>query len=772
MESALSLRLQQARQRFFVGRSVEMLAWQTALNAENWPVPIWHIYGLGGIGKTSLLRQWRRVAGESGVQFLCLDAREFEPNSESFCAALREGLSENLGVRAEATSPQALCGLIGAISGRVVLEIDTFELLSSLDGWLRANFLPFLPANCAVTLAGRDPLPMTWRGDSGWWELVRSFNLGALSECESSEYLARRGIASGAQKLWLNWAHGHPLALSLAADVWLQQPSSQHAQSLLTPENLGEVIEERLGPADVPQLVGSLLHHLVDEVPSPAHRAALEACGIVAVMSEELLAEMLAGAFPSAHDSGLVAHPDSHALFEWVRGLSVMQSNRFGIFPHDLVREVLVADVRWRSPQWHGELHRSARNHYLRLIHQTSGAAQQRAIFGCIFLHRQSPGVAPYLHWGDSQLSLDVVRNGEIDEILRWIETHEGPQSRQIGAHWFALQPQNWLAVRDGNGAAQGFVFQLALQNAQLTHLEADPGALAAWKYLETHAPLRAGEGATLFRFWMDKTAYQSVSASQSLIFVQSARHHITTPHLAFSFFPCAQPGFWQDGFAYADFSRLSSADFEIDGANFANFGHDWRARPVVEWLELLSRREMQSVAVETPPEQNMVARSFEFLDETAFNAALRKALRLWSDGAALRRNPLLKTEMVHCRALQIAANSHSGMATAPSSAAFVPSTDEKILALRSLLREAVAALAVAPRAEKQYRALNLVYGRGILSQEAAADAMNVSHSSFRRYLRAALLFLGDFLWQRQNSRVEIPTGHNFPISEQNLNLF
>ena len=74
--------------------------------------------------------------------------------------------------------------------------------------------------------------------------------------------------------------------------------------------------------------------------------------------------------------------------------------------------------------------------------------------------------------------------------------------------------------------------------------MSADPAACAAWRYLETHAPLRPGEKATLFRFWMARDTYQAVSATQSLIFVHVALHYLITPGSSFYLLPMRQGRF------------------------------------------------------------------------------------------------------------------------------------------------------------------------------------------------------------------------------------
>ena len=756
MPSALYNRLQQARQRLFVGRLPEIAEWRRALEAPEWPYPVWYIHGLGGMGKTSLLREWKRLASESSVTVVTIDARDFEPVAESFCEALREALGESsISVPAPATA-STLAAALEKVDSRVALQVDTCEMLQPLDRWLRDVFLPELPANVTVVMAGREPLGMAWHSDAGWQELVRDFNLNALLQPEVEDYLQRRGVEAGAHGNLLRWTHGHPLALSLATDIWLQQSGVP-----LSPETFGSLGNEEFQPGDLPQLVGPLLAHLVREVPGPAHRAALEACAIVAVMSEELLRDMIGKGVPGEQGT-----PDVHQLFEWLRSLSIVQSNRFGIFPHDLAREVLVADVRWRDSAWHQELHHRAREHYLRYMHRSSGAEQQRAIFDCVFLHRLSPAVAAYMQWHDSHCSLEAARPGEIEGLLAAVEKHEGKASRKLAARWFELQPEGIVVVRDQGGAAQGFVFQLALHRASAADIEADPGASAAWKYLASHAPLRSDEGATLFRFWMDKDTYQDVGAIQSLIFVQAARHYITTSNLAYSFFPCVVPDFWREGFVYADLERLPEADFEVGGQTFGTYGHDWRARPVLAWLDLLSQREMQSVGVapltSLPPAESA---TFRILSEDEFAIAVRGALRDWSNMAALRRNPLLETAGVHHRARQIAAQTAAGAGSSVT-------PDEQVTALRSLLREARESLALAPRQDRAYRALELVYGRRALSQEAAAAAMDVSLSSFRRYLRTAITFIEKSLWHREMNGDSNDETHVIHKIEQNMTLF
>lgn len=796
MNAPLSNRLQQARERLFVGRAAQLDPFARALELEAWPRAVWHLHGLGGIGKTTLLRQWKRQAQEAGALVVSLDGRDFEPTPGAFCQCLRAALIEISQTEiASPATPQSLCEALAQMPRRVVLQIDTLELLVPLDPFWREKFLPLLPQNAVLLLAGRDELPLAWRGDAALWSEVESFNLAALSPLESQIYLEKRGIQAPFWAQLLSWTHGHPLALSLAADVWQQQAgtlgfakpnapdqtestpkpgagdgdaraaigasaatnSTTARASGQTDGSLGETngagaapsSPELVGPRDLPELVGPLLEHLMREVPTPAHRAAVEACAIVRALTQELLAEMLAD-LPGAGWPGVEAQaPDFGAIFEWLRALSMVQSHRYGVFPHDIARELLVADLRFRTPDWHGELHRRAREYYLRRMENLSGPEQERAILDCIYLHRLSPVVAPYLRWNDSGLSLETARPDDFPALLAMIEAHEGAASRDLAQAHFAAQPEGAIVVRRSNGQAQGFIFQLALERATPEILVRDEGARQAHEWLRAQAPLRAGEVATMFRWWMDRDSYQNVGATQSLIFVQAVRHYITTPHLAFSFLTCAAPDFWESGFAYADLTRLPELDFRSGNQPLFVFGHDWRARPVLSWLELLSQREMQTVAPAIEPSPLAAGESFRVLDEAQWLAATHEALRCGGEIASLRANSLLDTALVQRHARHLAKQKPGATNGANNSA---PTLDERAVALRVLLGEAIEALGAAPRSAKSHRALELCFGRAALTQEAAALAMDVSHSSLRRYLGTGIAQVADALREREQA--------------------
>lgn len=693
MVARLAERLNRERQRRFVGRSAELLLFQKALNAPSLPFQVLHIYGPGGIGKTTLLQELVQISAQSGVSTCAIDARSIEPVVE----ALQEAMRRGMGLAHKVKVSEALANK----ATRFVLLIDTYETLAPLDGWLRDQFLPQVSAEVLVVLAGRDQPSLGWRTDPGWQGLVQLLPLTNLSRAESLGYLDSRSVPASQHAAVLDFTFGHPLALALASDLFAQRPNIVFR------------------PDDAPDMIHILLAQFVQRVPGPAHRAALESCALVRLISEDLLSAML-------------SMPDVHELFEWLRDLSFIEQGGHGLLPHDLVREALALDLRWRNPQWYAELHRRARAYYAAQIPQGNMRQQQRSLADYIFLHRHSPVVRPFFEWrAGGNLLPESARPGDWPGLLATIARHESSEAARIAEHWYERQPEGLLVLRAGDGSPAGLLWALDLQRASAADLQADPVALATWRYLENHAALRPGEVATLFRFWMASDSYQDVSAVQSLIFVHIVGHYLTTRDLAFSFFSCANPDFWAAVFSYADLRRIPELDFQLGERAYGVYGHDWRSVPPMAWLALLAERE-------TASEEQIVnlgaavAPSLVVLAEQEFAEALREALRDLARSDALAHSLLLRSRLITNRAGAQA------------------STGERVAALQALIRDSCEGLRSSPRDLKPYRALYHTYIQPAATQEQAAELLDLPFSTFRRHLKEGIARITASLWQAE----------------------
>jgi hypothetical protein len=687
MESAGTLGdlLAARRRRRFIGRTSEVELFQLALESPDPPFLLLHIHGPPGIGKTSLLDVLAGVAADAGARVVRLDGRDLVPSPPAVLQAL--------GVLEVPEEEGAIAGLSN--SGGLVVLFDTYERLSPLDDWLRTRLLPRLPATALTVVAGRTPPDSSWRADPAWRDLLRVVSLRNLTPEESRQYLQACGVDPDRQEQLVELAHGHPLGLSLLADVVVR--GGEAAADPLTPD-----------------LVGTLLQRFVEIVPSGLHRRALEVCAPARVTTEALLREVL----------GL---EDAHELFTWLRELSFVESGPEGVFPHDLARDALEADLRWRDPEGYRGVFRGVRGHINGRLQTSRGQEQQRAIADAKYLFRRLPGVGSPVDWEAwGQQYPEPARPGDRKPLLDLVLTWEGEASAAIAARWWERQPEGFFVVRGQDGVMGGFLALLDLTRASMQDIEADPGARAAWDYAMRHAAPRPTEMVTQSRFIVDREAYQGPSATLNATPILTMQRYLGTPNLAWDFLTLAEPERWDAYFAAADLPRAAGADFWVGGRRYGLFAHDFRQIPVDALLELVTER---ALAHDPTPSSPTVQPLLLVLSQPEFDDAVRQALRDLRRPDLLSRNPLLRTRLVRDRA-----------------------GDEKPVAatLEALVGAAVETLREHPRDDKLWRAVERTYVRPAATQERAAAALGLPFSTYRRHLTLGVDRVVAWLWDQE----------------------
>ena len=490
-------------------------------------------------------------------------------------------------------------------------------------------------------------------------------------------------------------SHGHPLTLSLAADVLARDPDVDLAAL----------------PAD---LGAALLRRLVAAVPSPAHRRALEVSAVARTTTQSLLRDVLGEG------------EDAHALFTWLAGLSVMEVGGHGVCPHDFVRDLLDADLRWRDPDGYRAVFRAIRAHAVHEVRGTEGRQQQGAIADLKFLFRNLRSVLSPISWDDlGQHDPDPAVAADRDDILRLVESAEGPRSAGLAGRWFDRQPEAFHVIRAAHGSVRGVVALLDLTAASAEDRAADPGTAAAWAYVERTAPARAGEVVTQCRFIVDADAYQGPSPTLNAVPIITMQRELGTPHLAWDVVTLADPDRWNDYFAAADLPRAVGADFLVGRRRFGLFAHDFRRVPLEVVTERWTERALADDALLLPAAA--AAPELLVLSHTDFDAAVRQAVRDLHRPDLLSLNPLLRTRLVA---------THAG---ASGTAGLV-----------ELVRAAAASLGADPRSDKPFRALDRTYLRASRTQESAAAVLGLPFSTYRRHLRQGLEGVVARLWERE----------------------
>ena len=83
--------LDEARRRTFVGRDAELSRFDDALGGRS-PRRVFLLHGVGGIGKSTLLGEFRERAMAAGRPTVLLDGREIDPSPDGLRAALARSL--------------------------------------------------------------------------------------------------------------------------------------------------------------------------------------------------------------------------------------------------------------------------------------------------------------------------------------------------------------------------------------------------------------------------------------------------------------------------------------------------------------------------------------------------------------------------------------------------------------------------------------------------------------------------------------------------------
>ena len=677
----LADRLEAARHGRFVGRETELKIFRSALLSDVSPFVVLHIYGPGGVGKTSLLHEYKRVTQTIGRTVILLDSRNIRPNPDDFQKIWQQALIENN----LTTEPSNL-----------VILLDTYELISPLDNWILHDFLPQMPPNVLIVIAGRNVPDSVWVSTPGWSELTHILPLRNLRPEESQTYLTIRGIPEQAHTRVLTLTHGHPLALSLVADVL----------------NQGDELET-FDPQLEADVVRVLLERFTTNIPDTQHRHALEICAHVRVTTETLLAAIL-------------GEDVAYSLFNWLRSLSFIQHGTQGVFPHDLARDVLDTDLRWRNPEAYQQLHRRIRLYYGQQLRQQG---QQSALSAdLIYQNRYLSAVNPFFDWETlNAVLMESATSDDYPTILEILEHHEGIEAIDVARYWWQKQPEGFTVFRTAQDTLLGFVVILMLPSILEMDTQVDPAIAAVQTFIQKYdSVIQPEKPINYVRFWMGREKYQ-VAETQSLVAMRAGGAWISNPQMSWTFAATAQAHLWQEMFAHFNFDYTGDADFVIGGHRYGVFTHDWRAESVKEWG---NRLEALQLGLEPPNKQKVTITSSSVLSlsEPEFVDAVKQALRDYTRPDILAENILMRSRII----TEIIENT--------------PSTSP----LQILIQEAADSLKGNPKDEKFYRAVYRTYLKPAPSQEAAAELLDLPLGTYRYRLAKGVERIADWLWRKE----------------------
>ncbi|WP_239613708.1 helix-turn-helix transcriptional regulator [Cohnella mopanensis] len=326
-EERRAVQIDQLERHYLVGRDFEIQYFLHQLIDGGQQGRILNLYGTGGVGKSYLIDEFRRLTVNVNAAFLLMDSRGFSHTPQGFCTQLLRMLGYPMEKLQQMTEPQALLGLCHdilrekAASQKLVLALDTFEDMGDMELWLREVLLPQLRPEILIIIAGRFPLQGIWLSSPAWRHWIHRMPIGDLDYMSVKQYLERSGISQEQmiKQIWVK-TRGHPLTLSLIVSTTMLQNS----QGL-------ELVDEI-----------KVFEHVVsiwlEEVPEDNLRELVETVAVLRHFNQELLSYVL--------DRQVKTD-----LFQRLVGLSFIRRVDKGWILHDLMRDAISNELRLRQPE-------------------------------------------------------------------------------------------------------------------------------------------------------------------------------------------------------------------------------------------------------------------------------------------------------------------------------------------------------------------------------------------------------------------------------------
>lgn len=577
------------RGRVFTGRSAELRLLRELLLGERQGCSVVWLHGMGGVGKSALLRRFADEAEAHGRVVRTVDMRDVPAEPDAFLAELAAQ---------------------GPTEDAQVLVIDSGELLGPVERWLREVFLPRMPAQLLVVLGGRRPPSVEWRTDAQWWHVLRCVRLRGMDDAEATQLLRNRGVSEHATLPLVRAAHGLPLALVLLSD---RRDRTAYAAGS----------RERTELGDSPELVGELLRLLLRESPSLTQTDALHVLALARVTSEELVRYALE-----------VSPAVARELCDWLRGLSFVHNTADGLVPHPLARDALLTDLRWRGLENYERLFHRLHGYQVERVRQrTSGRWEFGA--GLAHLGRTHRVARDTVDWRDTErLQLRTAGPEDLEEVLAGVEKEHGIAAGRLARQWWQRQPTAFTVAEDGHRGFIGAVIAPCL-GAGSTGLPDDPVAHAALEHTADRSPLRRAERLLLTRWVTGSTA-----AACSVLTTLWA----TTPGLALSWTCAATDKSGLVSMLTLYGHQRAAVTRGLEDEQVLPFVQDWRGTPFDRWAATLRTRLLaDEPAAARAPETG----AEPVMPWPEFAAAVKHAYRSVLDPRQLAESPLLTTRLV-----------------------------------------------------------------------------------------------------------------------------
>jgi hypothetical protein len=535
-----------------VGRSAEKAALLHSLE-EGGPLVVF-VHGIAGVGKSTLLEAFAGEARGRGETVVMIDCRSIEPTERGFLDRLAGA------VGGAPTSAEEAAERLAGLGERVVLVLDTYEILRLLDSWVRLAFAPALRDNTRLVLAGREPPIASWYATPGWSELVRSVRLGNLDDGDAGELLTRAGLDAADARRVNRLARGHPLSLELAAAAVRDRPDVE-----LDDIALQAVLDE---------LTGVYLDGL-----DGSTRAALDAASVVRRITLSLLEAMLPDRAPQD-------------VFERLRALPFVQLGHDGLIVHDTIRETVARALRGSDPVTHRRYRAAAWRKLRSELPTVPPADLWRYTADMLYLVENPAVREAFFPTTEHAYSIETSTPADGPAIAAIARRHEPDAAVTHLVSWWQQSPQSFGVVRDRDGRVVGFSIVFEPDQAPYGAIDADP-ITRSWREHLRRDPVPRGQRVLWNRRWLSEDDGERPSSVQAACWLDIKRAYMELrPELRRLYTTVRDIATYAPIITPLGFVALPDA-VQLDGVGYHTVQLDFGPSSVDGWLTKLAAREL-----------------------------------------------------------------------------------------------------------------------------------------------------------------------------------
>jgi hypothetical protein len=534
-----------------VGRDRELSVLRRVL--DDYGPRVCFVYGMAGIGKSTLLDRFGVECAELGVSVFAVDCGSIDPTEGGFL----EGLAAAGGGRC----PPSIDGGLLPVreGGQAVLLIDTYEVFRIADPWLRHGLLPALGPAVRVIVASRDAPMLEWAVDRGRLGGLEVLPLGPLDEPDVAAVIAAAGVTDGpAATTIARVARGHPLAVRLA-------------------------LEAQLAGAELP--VGDVMSTVVDALAgvfrdgldAPSRRA-LDAAAVPRRVTRGVLEAMLG--------------PDADDALTLLNGLSFVESTVEGFKLHDAVHIAIGERLRAVDPDEHRRL-RSAAWQHLQAATLTAGSGElARSTADLLFLIDNPVVREAMFPTTAHRYSVELARPSDSEVLQELWHRHDPSVGADALDAWLRLAPGAVRVVRDRTGSVVGCSIVAEWRHIPPSLDRSDP-VIAGWaRHAATH-PLPPGQSTLVHRRVLSDETGEGPSGAQAAAWLDLKRDYFRLrPQLGRLYTGIFDPEPYLPALLTLGFSPFGPP-VDLGGGEFHLAALDFGPASIDGWLSKLAAAEL-----------------------------------------------------------------------------------------------------------------------------------------------------------------------------------